>query len=230
MKEYNFRSGKHFEQKRDFGTIKPYFRGNISKHNESFKHEKTNFNTSYLQKQNRKNFLNVASWIVVCMPVIISCVRFEINQVILTLFPEVWEEAPPPPPLWKAWNDVDNMVEAKDDCPTWKSWWLSVVVVVVVSVAVKVTVAVVVVVVVTAVAIELVWWKSLTGAEEQNESIDAPDIRPLFQPLHNRTFFPSFKFRKKSCNKLFYCLSKISNWSAVNFHAYFDRLQSTFLF
>ena len=49
-----FGQEKHFEQKRDFGTIKPYFRGNISKHNESFKHEKTNFTTSYLQKQNRK--------------------------------------------------------------------------------------------------------------------------------------------------------------------------------
>ena len=164
------------------------------------------------------------------MPVIISCVRFETNQVILTLFPGpgVWAKKPPPPPppppLWKAWNDVDNMVEAKNDCPTWKSWWLSVVVVVVVSVAVKVTVAVVVVVVVTAVAIELVWRQSLTGAEEQNESIDAPDIQPLFQPLHYRAFFPSFKFWKKSCNKLCYCLSKISNWFAVNFHAYFDRL------
>ena len=137
---------------------------------------------------------------------------------------------PPPPPLWKAWNDVDNMVEAKDDCPTWKSRWFSVVVVVVVSVAVNVTVAVVVVVVVTAVARELVWWQILTSAEEQNESIVAPNIRPLFQPLHNWTFFPSFKFWKKSCYKLCYCLTKISYWSAVNFHAYFERLPSTFRF
>ena len=29
---------------------------------------------------------------------------------------------------------------------------------------------------------------------------------------------------------LYCCLTKISTWSAVNFHAYFDRLLSTFLF
>ena len=28
----------------------------------------------------------------------------------------------------------------------------------------------------------------------QNEPLDMPDIPPLFQPLHNRTFFPPFKF------------------------------------
>ena len=32
------------------------------------------------------------------------------------------------------------------------------------------------------------------------------------------------------CITVYYCLTKISTWSAVNFHAYFDRLPSTFLF
>ena len=67
MKEYNFRSRKK-HKKSDFGIIKPDFGGYISERNESFQREKTNFTKSYIQKQNRKNFLNFAFLIVLCIP------------------------------------------------------------------------------------------------------------------------------------------------------------------
>ena len=47
---YNFGSRKSLLAiKRDFGIIKPDFRGLISERNESFTCEKTHFMTSYLQ-------------------------------------------------------------------------------------------------------------------------------------------------------------------------------------
>ena len=90
---YNVRSGKPFLIiKGDFGTSKPKFWRLILERSVSFLPEMMNFMMSHLQQQPIfRNFEFLDNLMSVMM-----CTKLKINEIILTLFSEVWAENPTP--------------------------------------------------------------------------------------------------------------------------------------
>ena len=84
---YNFESEKKILiVKSDFGIINQEFEGQISKRNELLRCDKTNFKTSCL-KQRTANFLK--GCLFNGLVPVITCTKFQFNQIISALFSEV---------------------------------------------------------------------------------------------------------------------------------------------